>query len=103
MAAGIKSGSKILPKKEEKLEEPREYLVVLLNDDYTTREFVVEVLMAVFHKGNDEATRIMLKVHYQGRGVVGAYPWDIARTKVNQVHALALQYEYPLKCIIEEV
>jgi len=102
MAAGIKEGSRTLSKKEEKLEKPRDYLVVLLNDDYTTREVVVEVVMLVFHKGRDEAKRIMLKVHHQGRGVVGAYTWDIAHTKANQVHALAKQHEFPLRCIVEE-
>jgi ATP-dependent Clp protease adaptor protein ClpS len=102
MATAIMGGSRTLPKKEAKVEEPKDYLVVLLNDDYTTREFVVEVIMRIFHKGRDEAKRIMLKVHHQGRGVVGAYTWDIAHTKANQVHALAKQHEFPLRCIVEE-
>lgn len=102
MAVEVKNGSRTQPKKEEKLEEPRDYLVVLLNDDFTTREFVVDVLMLVFHKGYDEATQIMLKVHHQGRGVVGAYTWDIAHTKAGQVHSLARQHEFPLRCVVEE-
>jgi ATP-dependent Clp protease adaptor protein ClpS len=102
MAAGVMGGSRTLPKKGEKLEEPRDYLVVLLNDDFTTREFVVEVLMGIFHKNRDEATKIMLNVHYQGRGVVGVYTWDIAHTKAKQVHSLAEQHEFPLRCIVEE-
>ena len=87
---------------EEKLKEPREYLVVLLNDNYTTRDFVVEILVQVFHKNPVEAKTIMLNVHNKGRGTVGFYTWDIAQTKVNQVHAMAKQHEYPLKCIVEE-
>ena len=87
---------------EEKLKEPREYVVVLLNDNYTTKDFVVEILIAVFHKNPKEANHIMHNVHHKGRGVVGLYTWDIAQTKVSQVHAIAKQYEYPLKCIVEE-
>ena len=91
-----------LIKDEEKLKEPREDVVVLLNDNYTTREFVVEILMIVFHKNPEEAKSIMLKVHNSGRGVVGLYTWDIAQTKVNQVHSIAKQYDFPLKCVVEE-
>jgi ATP-dependent Clp protease adaptor protein ClpS len=100
---GIKGESKVLPKKEQKLKEPSDYKVVLLNDNYTTREFVVEILKLVFHKNPEEAKQIMLNVHHKGRGVVGVYSWDIANTKANQVHAIARQYEYPLRCLIEEV
>jgi ATP-dependent Clp protease adaptor protein ClpS len=99
---GIKGKSKVLPKREEKLQEPRDYKVVLLNDNYTTREFVVEILMLVFHKSAGEAQRIMLNVHHNGRGVVGVYSLDIANTKASQVHAIARQYEYPLRCVVEE-
>lgn len=93
----------LLNRNEEKLKEPREYVVVLLNDNYTTREFVVEILMIVFHKNPAEAKSIMLNVHNKGRGVVGVYTWDIAQTKANQVHSLAKQYDYPLKCVVEEI
>jgi ATP-dependent Clp protease adaptor protein ClpS len=103
MPEGIMGGSKLLPKREERLRKPEDYMVVLLNDDYTTREFVVEVLKLVFHKGHEEATGIMLNVHHKGRGVVGVYNWDIAQTKAEQVHAMARQHEYPLRCIVEEV
>jgi ATP-dependent Clp protease adaptor protein ClpS len=99
---GIKGKSRVLPKKEQKLKEPKDYKVVLLNDNYTTREFVVEILKLVFHKDPVEAKRIMLNVHHKGRGVVGLYSWDIANTKVNQVHAIARQYEYPLRCVVED-
>ena len=76
--------------------------MILLNDNYTTMDFVVEVLMAVFHKGEEDATRIMLDVHQKGKGTVGVYPWDIAATRAQQVHSLARQYEFPLKCIVEK-
>jgi ATP-dependent Clp protease adaptor protein ClpS len=102
MAVGIKGESKARPRKEEKLQEPKDYKVVLLNDNYTSREFVIEVLMLVFHKNPEEARRIMLLVHHKGRGVVGLYPLDIASTKANQVHSIARQYDYPLRCIVEE-
>jgi ATP-dependent Clp protease adaptor protein ClpS len=100
--AGIKGGSKVLPRKKEKFQEPRDYRVVLLNDNYTTREFVTEILMLIFHKTPEEAQRIMLNVHHKGRGVVGVYSCDIANTKADQVHAIARQYEYPLRCVVEE-
>ena len=94
--------TELLTRGEEKLKEPKDYVVVLLNDNYTTREFVVEVLQLVFHKNQEEAKRIMLNVHHKGRGVVGHYTWDIAHTKANQVHHIAKQYDYPLKCVVEE-
>ena len=78
-------------------------MVVLLNDNYTTREFVVEILQLVFHKNLQEAKKIMLNVHHKGRGMVGVYTWDIANTKVNQVHSIARQFDFPLKCVVEEV
>jgi len=95
-------GTELVRKKREKLKEPEDYRVILLNDNYTTMDFVVEVIMTVFHKDQKNATRIMLDVHERGRGIVGMYPYDIAQTKANQVHVLARQYEFPLKCIIEK-
>lgn len=77
--------------------------MVLLNDHYTTMEFVVDILVVIFHKQPEDANRIMLDVHKKGRGVVGVYPWDIAATKVQQVHAVARKQEFPLRCIIEPV
>jgi len=96
------NGIELITRNEEKIKEPKEYVVVLLNDDYTTREFVVEILMIIFHKNPVEAKSIMLNVHNKGRGVVGNYTWDIAQTKVNQVHSIAKQYDFPLKCVVEE-
>ena len=102
MAIRDEGETELLTRDEEKIKEPKDYMVILLNDDFTTREFVVEVLKLVFHKNPEEAKTIMLRVHNNGRGVVGIYTWDIAVTKANQVHAIAKQYEYPLKCIVEE-
>ncbi|MDR1072064.1 MAG: ATP-dependent Clp protease adapter ClpS [Treponema sp.] len=95
--------TKVVSKNEKKLKEPCDYRIILLNDNYTTIDFVVDVLMTVFHKNESEANRIMLSVHRKGKGVVGQYPFDIAQTKVDQVHRLARQAEFPLRCIIEEV
>ncbi|MEJ2662763.1 MAG: ATP-dependent Clp protease adapter ClpS [Spirochaetia bacterium] len=83
-------------------ETPKMYRVILHNDDYTTMEFVVEVLVKVFRLPAQDATRIMLDVHRKGQGQVGVFTRDIARTKVAQVHYLAKQREYPLKCTYEE-
>jgi ATP-dependent Clp protease adaptor protein ClpS len=77
------------------------YRVVLLNDDYTTMDFVVAVLELVFHKPALEAEKIMLDVHKNGRGVAGLYTEDIARTKASQVHTLAAQKQFPLACVVE--
>ena len=103
MARENRGETELLNREEEKLKEPREYMVVLLNDNYTTREFVVEILQLVFHKNPQEAKKIMLNVHHKGRGMVGVYTWDIANTKVNQVHSIARQFDFPLKCVVEEV
>ncbi len=86
---------------DQKIEEPPMYKVMLLNDDYTTMEFVVEVLVHVFQKSSEEATQIMLNVHRSGVGVCGIYPYEIAETKVDTVEALARENGFPLKCIME--
>ena len=85
-----------------KTKRPPMYKVILLNDDYTPMEFVVDLLKAVFHKPHAEATRIMLYVHQNGMGVAGVYPYEIAETKVRAVEELARQAEYPLKCLMEK-
>jgi ATP-dependent Clp protease adaptor protein ClpS len=82
--------------------EPTLYKVVLLNDDYTTMEFVVNVLESVFQKSPAEAYRIMMQVHMAGSGVAGVYPWEVAETKVETVTSLARSAEYPLRAAIEE-
>ena len=84
------------------LRPPAMYRVILHNDHYTTMEFVVDILVNVFHKRGPEAKGIMLDVHRRGSGVCGVYSYDIARTKVARVLALARQQEFPLKCTFEE-
>jgi ATP-dependent Clp protease adaptor protein ClpS len=81
--------------------EPRRYQVVLHNDDYTTMEFVVHVLMKFFYKGETEATQIMLHVHHKGYGIVGLYSRDVAETKASQVMDYAKEHGHPLKCTAE--
>ena len=88
-------------KTRKKTKEPSMYKVLLLNDDYTTMDFVVEVLRFVFHKSVMDATQIMLNVHRNGFGLCGIYPFEVAETKVNTVEALAREKGFPLKCTIE--
>jgi ATP-dependent Clp protease adaptor protein ClpS len=88
-------------KHRETLKEPEKYRVVLINDDYTTMDFVVNILELVFHKSQAEAEAIMLAVHTNGRAVVGVYTEDIARTKASQVHTLASTNQFPLVCMVE--
>jgi ATP-dependent Clp protease adaptor protein ClpS len=83
------------------VDEPPMFKVMLLNDNYTTMDFVVEVLVYVFQKPPEEATLIMLNVHRKGVGVCGIYPYEIAETKVNLVENLARENGFPLKCIME--
>jgi ATP-dependent Clp protease adaptor protein ClpS len=87
---------------EHREEEPPMYKVLLLNDDYTTMEFVVDILMFVFNKSTEEAIAVMLNVHRKGAGICGVYPYEIAETKVDAVAALALEQGFPLKCIMEQ-
>ena len=94
--------SELLEEIREEVKEPDMWKVVLLNDDYTPRDFVVEILVSVFHKPPIEATKIMLDVHNKGRGMVGIYPYDIGSTKVTQVTLLAREREFPLKIILEK-
>ena len=84
-----------------RLDEPPMYRVLLLNDDYTTMDFVVEVLKYVFHKSEADANRIMFNVHQKGAGVCGLYPLEIAETKIDIVDSLARERGFPLKCTME--
>jgi ATP-dependent Clp protease adaptor protein ClpS len=88
-------------KKAEKLKEPEDINVVFLNDNYTSMDFVIDILVMIFHKNESEAERIMMEVHRKGRGIAGTYSPDIARTKVLQVHSLAEQNNFPLRCVLE--
>jgi len=87
---------------EDDVAEPPMFRVLLLNDDYTTMDFVITILMGVFSKSPEEATRIMLNVHQQGVGICGVYPFEIAETKVDTVHALARENGFPLRCTMEK-
>jgi ATP-dependent Clp protease adaptor protein ClpS len=84
------------------LEEPKMYKVILHNDDYTSMEFVVEVLTMIFHKSEQEAVDIMLQVHQKGKGLCGVYTYEIAQAKVFQVKELAKANEFPLLVTMEE-
>jgi ATP-dependent Clp protease adaptor protein ClpS len=86
----------------EETREPSMYRVLLHNDDYTTMEFVVEILMFVFSKTPESAAKIMMNVHRKGIGVCGVYTHEIAETKVDTVHNLARESGYPLRCSMEQ-
>ena len=80
---------------------PEMFKVLLLNDDYTPMEFVVETIQRFFNKSREQATQIMLKVHTEGAGVCGVYSQDIAETKMQQVLIAAKEAQHPLQCVIE--
>jgi len=102
--AGVerKGGEQVLEKTKPKIQRPQLFRVILHNDDYTTMEFVVEVLEDLFHKSPAEAFRIMMSVHRSGHGVCGAYPYEIAETKVSLVHERARENGFPLRASMEE-
>jgi len=91
----------VATEREQAPREPRRFRVLLLNDDYTTMEFVVMILTTVFHLDEARAVEVMLHVHHHGVGVAGVYPHEVAETKVNKVHDLARQNEFPLRCTME--
>lgn len=85
-----------------KVKKPSMYKVVMLNDDYTTMDFVVHILRQFFQKTAEEANKIMLQIHNGGKGICGLYPYDIAQTKVVQVTDYAKKNDMPLKCVVEK-
>jgi ATP-dependent Clp protease adaptor protein ClpS len=85
-----------------KLKQPSLYRVVLINDDYTPMEFVVDVLETIFGMERTRATQVMLEVHTKGKGICGMFNFEIAETKVAQVMGLAQQHQHPLLCEMEE-
>ena len=95
-------GSEVVEKPKQKTKRPQLFNVVLYNDDYTTMEFVVHVLESIFDKGPAESYRVMMEVHQAGRGLCGSYTWDVAETKVANVHELARTEDFPLRAGIEE-
>jgi len=100
--SGPQTGGEVLEKPKEKTKRPQLFHVILYNDDYTTMEFVVHVLESVFDKGPAEAYRIMMEVHTRGRGVCGAFTYEVAETKVATVHDMAHAEGFPLRAGIEE-
>ncbi|MCB0325661.1 MAG: ATP-dependent Clp protease adapter ClpS [Bdellovibrionales bacterium] len=93
----------VLTRQDPRTKEPPMFRVILLNDDYTTMEFVVLVLESVFRKSRAEAQRIMLAVHEKGAAVAGVFTKEVAETKIATVHHLATENEFPLKCRMEPV
>lgn len=85
-----------------RLKRPDMYKVIMHNDDFTTMDFVVKVLVGIFHKQAAEATKIMLDIHNKGKGIAGVFTYDIAASKITQVHAFAKENGFPLKCSIEK-
>ena len=94
--------SGVVTEKKPKTKKPSLYKVLMLNDDYTPMEFVIEVLEKYFGKGTEEATQIMLHVHQKGIGICGVYTYDIAETKAVQVTNYARKYEHPLQLQLEK-
>ncbi len=88
--------------RKQQLKKPPLFKVLLHNDDFTTMEFVVFVLVSIFHKPEQEAVKIMLDVHQQGIGIAGVYTYEVAEAKVNKVTQIAQANEYPLLCTVEQ-
>jgi len=98
---GFKTGGELEVKERLETKKPSLYRVFLLNDDYTTMDFVVHVLERIFQKSPVESMQIMLHVHKKGIGLAGVYTKEIAETKISAVHDLAREKEFPLKCFME--
>ena len=95
------TGGEVLERTREQLKKPELFKVLLLNDDYTTMDFVIEILENVFHKQPAEAYRIMMMVHTQGKGLCGVYPFEVAETKVATVVDRARENGCPLRAAME--
>jgi ATP-dependent Clp protease adaptor protein ClpS len=96
------TGGEVRERVERRTKEPSLHSVVLLNDDYTPMQFVVDILESVFQKSPAEAYRVMMQVHLNGQGIAGIYPWDIAETKVDAVLSRAREAGHPLQATIED-
>jgi ATP-dependent Clp protease adaptor protein ClpS len=99
---GEKVGGELKERTSNRTEEPTLYNVVLLNDDYTPMQFVVDVLENIFQRSPAEAYRVMMQVHLNGRGIAGVYPWEVAETKVDTLLSQARESGHPLQATIEE-
>lgn len=97
-----KEGTGVLVHPSQRTRTPALYKVLILNDDFTPREFVVHVLMRFFRKPEEEATRLMLDVHNKGVGIAGIFTYEIAETKAHLVNDYAKKNQYPLKCALEK-
>jgi ATP-dependent Clp protease adaptor protein ClpS len=97
------SNVSILEKQKIKVRKPKQYKVIMHNDDFTTMEFVIDVLMNIFNKKFEEANKIMIDVHKKGKGIAGIYSYDIAVTKSSVAMALAKEEGFPFKLSVEEV
>lgn len=98
----IEADGEVLIESETKLEKPKLYKVILHNDDFTTMEFVVFILQHVFKRSDAEAFSIMLKVHNEGIGIAGIYPFEVANMKAEKAMNISRANEYPLLCTVEE-
>ena len=92
----------VITKEKPEVKKPNMYAVVLINDDYTPMEFVIYVLQTIFKKSYEEAKKIMLLVHNEGKGICGIYPLDIAETKANQVIEFSRINQHPLECKVQK-
>jgi ATP-dependent Clp protease adaptor protein ClpS len=100
--ADRKTGDQVLERTRPRTKKPTLFNVLLHNDDYTTMQFVVEVLETIFHKTPAQAFRVMMHVHTRGKGLCGAYPYEVAETKVSMVHEHARSQGFPLRASMEE-
>ena len=98
----FKNENSLLTKEKVKLKKPEMYAVVMINDDYTPMEFVIYILQSVFKKNYEDAKKIMLLIHNQGKGICGVFPLDIAETKANQVVEFARINQHPLECKVQK-
>ncbi len=96
------TGGAVKERVQDQTKEPSLFGVVLLNDDYTPMQFVVDILESLFQKSPAEAYRVMMQVHREGRGLAGVYPWEVAETKVDTLVAAARDQGYPLQATIED-
>lgn len=92
----------LIEKEDVRVKRPRKYQIILHNDNYSTMDFVIEVLMAVFHKPFDEANQKMIEIHKKGKSIVGVYTREIAESKIVKVEEMARQNQFPLKATMEE-
>jgi ATP-dependent Clp protease adaptor protein ClpS len=98
----IQPGNEVLERRKERTQTPKMFLVILLNDDYTTMEFVIEVLESLFQKSPTEAYGLTMKIHTQGNAVCGIYTYEVAKTKARSVRHLATREGFPLQVTVEE-